>query len=404
MQASGGCRLCYQLAHGGQSFWCPVASPRFDALLLHFQRYKQLVGVGIVFYQTDALQRVELAVELGKAAEGLFHCAPLAGKVFRLVTAARSLVAEQPLRVTGNLGLVAEVVHVGVEMGAADDEGSYGHHTDNANGDKQSALAVEGIGAEAVEEGGERRLGGGRSCSSRLRLFTTAGQHLRQVGQREEGGAQDSETGKEAEVAQQVGIDKQQSGKRTDGGDAAHEHRLHLVAQQLVRIADVLMVGQHVQHVAHGHTKHDAADTQGQERELALYPVHHGQSEQRAEGYGQQQQRNDGPATETDDEEHQHQQQCAGNGGGQVVLDLSRVVKAAGRCAVVADAYLRVLLGKLGYQRVHPLEHGRALSRVGRRVAGRQESDAHRRVGHEEVAVGLVVLAVLPFAGQHDVG
>ena len=65
---------------------------------------------------------------------------------------------------------------------------------------------------------------------------------------------------------------------------------------------------------------------------------------------------------EADQQEHQHQQQCAGDGGGEVVLDLCGIIETTGRCAVVADFHLRMLLGKLLYLRVQHLEHRRALS------------------------------------------
>ena len=52
--------------------------------------------MGIALHQSDALQRVQFAVEQCEVVEGFFHRASLAGEVFGLV-AGISLVAEQVL-------------------------------------------------------------------------------------------------------------------------------------------------------------------------------------------------------------------------------------------------------------------------------------------------------------------
>ena len=68
-------------------------------------------------------------------------------------------------------------------------------------------------------------------------------EELWQIDEREECGAKDGEGGEDPEVAQQVGVDEQESGKGSDGGDAAQQDGLHLVAQQQLGVADILMVG-----------------------------------------------------------------------------------------------------------------------------------------------------------------
>ena len=95
-------------------------------------------------------------------------------------------------------------------------------------------------------------------------LTGLAGQHLRQPDEREQSGAQDGKGSKQAKVAQQVGIDKQQTRKGTDGGDAAQQYRFYLVAQQLFRVADILVMRQDMEHIAHGHTQHHTTNAQGQ--------------------------------------------------------------------------------------------------------------------------------------------
>ena len=70
--------------------------PCVNALLLDVQRNQQLIGMGIALHQSDALQRVQFAVEQCEVVEGFFHRASLAGEVFDLV-AGISLVAEQVL-------------------------------------------------------------------------------------------------------------------------------------------------------------------------------------------------------------------------------------------------------------------------------------------------------------------
>ena len=70
------------------------------------------------------------------------------------------------------------------------------------------------------------------------------------------------------------------------------------------------MVGQHMEHVVEGHTEDDATNAERQYRELALQPVHHGESKQRTEDNGQQEQRDEVPTTEAQQQEDQYQGQC----------------------------------------------------------------------------------------------
>ena len=84
------------------------------------------------------------------------------------------------------------------------------------------------------------------------------------MGQAEEGGAEDGEGCKETEVLQQVGLDEDQSCEGTDGRQTAEPDGFHLVAQQTGSVADILEVGQHVEHIAQSDTEHDTADAQSQ--------------------------------------------------------------------------------------------------------------------------------------------
>ena len=265
-------------------------------------------------------------------------------------------------------------------MGAACYVGSHAYHCNKQQTYEQGPLPVYGIGIDAVEP------------FERLRISALR-QHLRQISQREQRCAEDGKARKQTEVAQQVGIDKQQSGKRADSGDAAEQHRLHLVAQQLLCVAHILMVYHHMEHVAHGYAQHYAAYAEGEKAELAFQPVHHGKAEQRAESNGQQQQGYGVPSAEAIQQKQKHQKECSRNGGSKVVLDLCGVVISACRCAVIAYAHIRVALGKLLNLLVHHSEHGRALSRVGRRIAWGDESDADSRVGNKEMVVNRLVCA-----------
>ena len=99
-------------------------------------------------------------------------------------------------------------MHVGIKAGAADDHRTDTDNRYHENHRYQQSILVEGVGVNAVDPLEMRRTDVDR-------------QHLWQVNQREQRGAKDGESGKQPEVAQQVGLDKQQSGKTADGGQTA---------------------------------------------------------------------------------------------------------------------------------------------------------------------------------------
>ena len=81
-------------------------------------------------------------------------------------------------------------------------------------------------------------------------------QQLWKVGKAEQRGSYDGKGSKQTEILQEVGIDEDQAGKGSDGGQTAQEDGLDLVAQQLVGVVDVFRVGQHMEHVAQRHAQH----------------------------------------------------------------------------------------------------------------------------------------------------
>ena len=203
--------------------------------------------------EPQLLQRVELVVEYGEVLDGFLHRLALAGKVF-LFVARIGLVAQQVLGVFGHILQIAQIVHVGIETGAADEVGTDadGHH--DKDDSYQTLVAVHGVGVDAVDQG-EGLL---------IDLVTFLAEQLWQIGQAEEGGAEDGEGCKETEVLQQVGLDEDQSCEGADGRQTTEPDGFHLVAQQTGGVADILEVGQHVEHIAQRHTEHDTADAQGQ--------------------------------------------------------------------------------------------------------------------------------------------
>ena len=126
--------------------------------MLYHQWHEQLVGVGIALYESDALQGVELVFEQGEVVDGFFHRATLAGEVVGLV-AGIGLFVEQFLGMLDDVGLIAEVMHIGIEMGAANDIGGDADHRNDHDSSYQGLLPIEGVVVDAVDETGEGSCG-----------------------------------------------------------------------------------------------------------------------------------------------------------------------------------------------------------------------------------------------------
>ena len=82
-------------------------------------------------------------------------------------------------------------------MGAANEIGSYKDGCQHNNDGNQRLLAVYRPGVDTVQESRERPIDGL--------------QHMRQPDEREQRSSENGKGGKQSEVAQQVGMDKQQS-------------------------------------------------------------------------------------------------------------------------------------------------------------------------------------------------
>ena len=256
------------------------------------------------------------------------------------------LVTQQILRIFGHLLQITKIVHVGVEAGATKEIGTNTDSHYNDNGSYQSSLAIYGVVVNTVNQ-----------CKCFLVNLVGLGvQQLRQISQAEQGCAEDGKSCKEAEILQEVCLDKDESGKRADGCQTAQPDGFHLVAQQLCGITHIFEMGQHMEYITQCHTENDTSNAQCQQRELSLQPIHHGQAEKRTKGNRQQEQRNGVPVTETDKKEHQHKDQCTCDSCCQVVLDLCRIIIAAGRCTMITDTYVGMALGILFHLCVQHLE------------------------------------------------
>ena len=131
---------------------------------------------------------------------------------------------------------------------------------------------------------------------------------LHEVGQIDEGkdgGAHDGESCEESEVLQEVGLDEDESHEGTDGGEAAQKDGFGLVTQHHLGVCHIFIMCEDMEHVAHRHTEHHGAYAEGEQRELSLDEVHHGESEEGAEGYGEYEQGDGVPVAHTDEEHHE---------------------------------------------------------------------------------------------------
>ena len=127
--------------------------PGIDAFLLPTERYEQLVGRAIVLHQAEVFEGVELLTEVVEMLKGFLHRLSLTGEV--LVFLPRiSLFTQQILRMFHHRLLVAQVVHVSIEMGATDKIGTYSDGRQQEDDGNQGLLTVEGIGIDAVDGAG----------------------------------------------------------------------------------------------------------------------------------------------------------------------------------------------------------------------------------------------------------
>ena len=376
IDASLGCTLVDQRTHVGKALLGPVVVPGVDALLLHTLGNEEFRRVGIFGHEALLLQRIEFLGHEREVLDGLLHRCTTGSKV--LVTVARiGLLTHQCLGLGKVLGPIAQIAHVGIEIRTSNEIISYANDGQHSDDSQQGFVAVDGIGIDAVDHL-ERMT---------VQLVLPFVEERWQERQREHRSTHDGKGGKQAEVLQQVRLDKDQTQERTDGGDAAHQDGLHLVLEHLYRVAHVLVVGDDVQHVAQGHTQHDGADAQGKQRELSLDEVHHRQAEHRAEGDGQQQERDGVPVAEAQEDDQQHDDQRPHDVVLDVLLQRPRVIGTIGRRTVITDLHAWGDGLELLDIFVHPLEEDGAVARVGAGKPWCDDHGSHGRIGHEKVLV-----------------
>ena len=158
-QVGSGRRCGNKLADGGQTALRPIVVPGIDALLLTVERHQQLVGGRIALYQSQALQGVELMAQHAEVMEGFLHGLALTGEIFGFV-AGIGLRAQQVLGMLDHRVVVAQIVHVGIEMGAAHAPGTYANDCQHDDDGNQRLFPIEGIGVDTLNKSRERTLGG----------------------------------------------------------------------------------------------------------------------------------------------------------------------------------------------------------------------------------------------------
>ena len=137
-------RRCDELTDSGQTTIIPIAMPGIDALLLTIERHQQLIGRRIALHQSLTLQGIELRAKQVEVMKGFLHRLSLAGHILGIV-ACIGLIAKQVLGLLHHRVVVAQILHVGIEMGASNEIGAYADDCQQKNDGNQRFLPIEGV-------------------------------------------------------------------------------------------------------------------------------------------------------------------------------------------------------------------------------------------------------------------